>query len=370
MFAWQQTPFCSIPVLYKRTGDGRGSCLILTLDDELPGNRKTAFKQSEIYTIILKKIRSMKKNLFVLLLLIGLGSCHKEEIALEQTQREPVLSLPAEKTVTTMIESMVIPKFGKPNLTNYYFQVYDPSGTLALSVKLYERTTGNITYFSMARMGNYWVLSKKIAINGWYDWRYVYSFNKMNISTHAYILCNSNNTFSVSGFSSIAWPFGADGSTFTNRYGWIGAQEPGGCGNGWNDGGHHYYGCGADDSYAEDWNKNCSTPYADDGAIFRSPLDGKVVRVFIDSPSNHNGGYGNAIDIQQEAANGNIYIFRIAHLKYPPSVFLGNYVRAGSTHIGNVGMSGGTSTAPHAHCALYNATSGCNVKSKFLFTAQ
>lgn len=312
----------------------------------------------------------MKKFIFMTMLLIALGSCHKEEMLVNQHQQEITQSPPVEKTTNAMIESMVVPKFGKPNVTNYYFQVYDPAGLLSLSVKLYEKATGNITYMSMARIGNYWALSTRIPSNGWFDWRYVYSFNKGNISNNAYTLCNTNNTFSSTDFSSITWPFGADGSTFTNRYGWVGAEEPGGCGNGWNEGGHHYYNCGADDSYAEDWNKNCSTPYADDGAIFRSPLDGKIVRVFIDSPSNHNGGYGNAIDIQQEAANGNIYIFRIAHLKYPPSVFLGNYVRAGSTKIGNVGISGGTSTAPHAHCALYNATSGCNVKSKFLFTAQ
>lgn len=309
----------------------------------------------------------MKKIIFVAMLFLVLGACHKEEGVNEQFSEEAYL--PGGKATTTMIESMVVPKFGLPNSTNYYFQVYDPSGTLALSVKLYERATGSISYFPMSRIGNYWVLSKTIAINGWYDWRYVYSFNKMNISTSAYVLCNSNVSFSATGFSSIIWPFGADGSSFVYRYGWIGAEEAGGCGNGWNEGGHHYYSCGADDSYAEDWNKYCSSPYADNGAIVRSPLDGKVVRVFLDSPSNHNGGYGNAIDIQQEAANGNIYVFRIAHLKYPPSVSLGHYVRAGATKIGNVGMSGGTSSSPHAHCVLYRINNGCNTKSKFLFTA-
>ncbi len=312
----------------------------------------------------------MKKIVFVILFLIALGSCKKEDVVVNRSEQEIGPSPPVEKSAGAMIESMVTPKFGIPNSTNYYFQVYDFSGILALSVKLYEKATGTITYIPMVRIGNSWTLFTKIAVNGWFDWRYVYSVNKMNISNNAYTLCNTNNTFSSIGFSSITWPFGADGSTFTNRYGWIGAEEPGGCGNGWNEGGHCYYGCGADDSYAEDWNKNCSTPYADDGAIFYSPLDGKVVRIFIDSPSNHNGGYGNAIDVQQEASNGNIYVFRIAHLKYLPAVSLGNYVRAGVTRLGNIGMSGGTSTAPHAHCALYNATNGCNVKSSFLFNAQ
>lgn len=309
----------------------------------------------------------MKKIIFVTLFFLGLGGCSKEEPLAEQSAQE--LPSPGEKAARTMIESLVIPKFGLPNSTNYYFQVYDPSGTLSLSVKLYEKTTGSITYFPMSRVGNYWILSKTIAINGWYDWRYVYTFNKANISSSAYVLCNSNNSFSATGTNSIAWPFGADGSTFVYRYGWIGAEEPGGCGNGWNENGHHYYSCVTDDSFAEDWNKYCSSSYADDGAVVRSPLDGKVVRVLIDSPSNHHGGYGNAIDIQQEAPNGTLYTFRIAHLKYPPPLSVGKYVRAGATKIGNIGMSGGTSTGPHAHCALYKVSNGCNSKAKFLFTA-
>ncbi|MEI7562694.1 MAG: hypothetical protein WCJ39_03080 [bacterium] len=302
-----------------------------------------------------------------------LASCQKDNDSVPPPRGvntdQNEISSPSLKAAVTMTESAVSPKFGKPNSTYYYFKVVDMSGTFAISLKLYEKATGTITYLPMLRIGTSWVLSTRIATNGWYDYRYVYSNTKANISTMSYTLCNTNNSFSSTGTSSIAWPFGADGSSFTNRYGWIGAMESG-CGNGWNQGGHHYFSCGADDSYAEDWNKNCSTPYADDGAIFRSPLDGKIISVLLDSPSNHNGGYGNAIDVQQEDPEGNFYTFRIAHLKYGPCVSIGTYVRAGVTQIGNVGMSGGTSTAPHAHCALYNATSGCNAKTKFLFTAQ
>jgi Peptidase family M23 len=307
----------------------------------------------------------MKQRIILFLLNIALLSCQKDPItSLTDTDLEN-----KEKSARLLIESMVVPKFGRPSATNYYFQVYDPSGTLALSVKLYEKATGNITYIPMTRIGNYWVLSTMIHSNGWYDWRYVYSFNKMNISSNVYTLCNSTVTFFSTAFSSIVWPFGADGSSFAKRNGWIGAEESGGCGNGWYENGHHYYGCSADDSYAEDWNKNCATPYADDGAIVYSPLDGKVVRVVIDSPQNHNGGYGNAIDIQQESSDGKLYVFRIAHLKYPPTLAVGKYVRAGSTKIGNIGMTGGTSSSPHGHCVLYDASTGCNSKAKFLFSA-
>lgn len=318
----------------------------------------------------------MKNFVFMaIILLLSLGACRKEKEEISPVMDEVSSSsnVSDSSSVNTgnpkaiMTESNVTPTFGKPNVTNYFFKVYDPSGTLALAVKLYEKATGTTTYFPMTRTGSYWTLSKTISTNGWYDWRYVYNSTHANISTTAYTLSNSKNTFNSCPYA-ITWPFGADGSTFYYRNGWIGAME-GGCGSGWNQNGHHYYSCGADDSYAEDWNKNCSTSYADDGAAFRSPLDGKVVRVFFDSPSNHNGGYGNAIDIEQTTSSGNTYVFRIAHLKYAPTLSVGQYIRAGVTTIGYIGMSGGTSTAPHAHCALYNSTTGCNIKTQFLFSA-
>jgi hypothetical protein len=320
----------------------------------------------------------MKRFSFFLMsvtLLLAMASCQKEQTINPSVPTDTIgVGTPdpgdsGNQLKATRTESAVSPKFGKPNSTYYLFKVYDLSGALPLSVKLYEKASGTTTYLAMTRSGSYWNLSVRISNNGWYDYRYVYSGSKANISSNSYTLCNTKSTFSSSGTSSITWPFGADGSSWVNRLGWIGAME-GGCGSGWNQGGHHYFSCGADDSYAEDWNKNCSTSYADDGAIFRSPLDGKVIKIFIDSPSNHNGGYGNAIDIQQETSDGRIYVFRIAHLKYAPPLSVGSYVRAGVTKIGNIGMTGGTSTAPHAHCALYNATNGCNTKAQFSFNAQ
>lgn len=318
----------------------------------------------------------MKTKISILMIIISIimASCQKEQTinpSVPTSQEGVGTPDPGDsgnQLKAAMTESAVSPKFGKPNSTYYYFRVTDVTGTTALSVKLYEKATGTITYLPMTKIGSYWTLSTKIAINGWYDYRYVYSITKANISSNSYSLCNTKNNFATCPYL-ITWPFGADGSSWSNRLGWIGAME-GGCGSGWNQGGHHYFSCGADDSYAEDWNKNCSTSYADDGAIFRSPLDGKVIKVFIDSPSNHNGGYGNAIDIQQETSDGKIYVFRVAHLKYAPPLSVGSYVRAGVTKIGNIGMTGGTSTAPHAHCALYNATNGCNAKAQFSFNAQ
>jgi hypothetical protein len=252
--------------------------------------------------------------------------------------------------------------------------VYDVGGLRPLAVKFYDRATGEKVYVPMVRVGLNWTLSKTMTGNGttthgngWYDWRYVYNDvidangDRINISSTAYELCSTFNTFNSTGVSSIRWPFGADGSSFTNRLLWIGAREPGGCGQKWfsdytvaeqQTTGHKYFSCGADDSYAEDWNKNCQNS-ADDGAEMRSPLDGQVVKVTIDSPTNHWGGYGNSVDIAQTTENGETFVFRIAHLKYAPSVTVNQWVKAGVTKLGNIGMTGGTSSGPHAHMVLY-----------------
>ncbi len=333
----------------------------------------------------------MKKFFYLVMLLTILGSCQKDEIhpsanpatirpndlvsnqineptfeGTEQIQALEVEDQGTEKAITAMTGYMVNPRFGKPNSTYYLFKVMDITGTLALSVKLYDRASGSITYLPMAKVGSYWTLSTKLSNNGWFDYNYVYSSNKVviNSSTTYTGLCNSKNTFNSSPFA-IVWPFGADGSSWNNRLGWIGANETGGCGSGPNQGGHYNQGCQADDTYAVDWNKNCSTPYADNGATVRSPLDGKVIRVM-----NNSTGYGNAVDIEQETASGIKYVFRIAHLKYLPSVVKDQYVKAGITPIGNIGMSGGTSTAPHGHCALYNNNGSCKIGVRFTFNAQ
>lgn len=296
-----------------------------------------------------KKSKTMKQIiiLFTIFLFAMITfSCEKEEL-LSTESEDPVL-----KSGYNMTEHEVDPKFGRPNSTKYYFQVYDVSGINALSVKLYELASGKTTYLSMNRNGNLWILSTKISNNGWYTYRYVYSKNKKNISSDSYELCNTYNTFDSGDVSSITWPFGADGSRYNKRKGWISGEERGGCGSGHDEDGHQYRGCKADDTYAEDWNKNCGST-DDNGAEVRSPLDGEVIKVGVDKSSNHNGGYGNYVDISQETEDGEIFIFRIAHLKYKPPVSVDDYVRAGYTKIGNIGMSGGTSSSYHGHCVLY-----------------
>ena len=308
----------------------------------------------------------MKKIILVALLFISLVSCKKEGISPVRDE-EPSTNINTspeasdESKSGTMVESMVTPKFGRPNITNYYFQVYDPSGSLSLAVKLYERTTGAISYLPMSRSGNYWVLSTSIMNNGWYDWRYVYNASHSNISSSAYVLSNSRNAFNSSPFS-LVWPFGADGSSWSNRtvfsQTWRGGQE-GGSGNGWGTGYH----TGVSEYYSDDWNRG--TGSQDLGAEIRSPLDGYVAAYGTYTTSL---GLSNYVAIVQETA-GPTYRFYVGHLNaIEASMYVGKYVRAGVTKIGTLGMTGADS--PHAHTSLRNTTNGANTSVPFYFNAQ
>lgn len=310
----------------------------------------------------------MKKLIFLITVCIGFVACHKDELFDDQVP-------PTMKSTSIMTESVVNPQFGKPNATLYYFKVSDLAGTLSLSVKLFERTSGTIRYLPMTRIGTYWILSTKIATNGWYDWRYVYSASKSNISEHAYTLCNTNNTFSSTGISSLVWPFGSDGSDWKQRgvsignsfQVWRGGQETKGTsyhiGYGWNEGTH----IDIDEQYSDDWNRGAGTQ--DFGAEIRSPLDGYIAVASGTYISSLLGTKSKYVSIVQEASDGKLYRFYVGHLNTTePSLFVGKYVRAGVTKIGTLGMSGASS--PHAHTSLRNITDNANTSVKFYFDAQ
>lgn len=274
--------------------------------------------------------------------------------------------------ISSFTEFAVSPKFGKPNSTYYYFKVYDLSGALPLSLKLYERSTGTTTYVAMQRSGYYWVLYVPISTNGWYDYRYVYSATKANISPTSYVLCNTRNVFSLTGTSSISWPFGADGSSWNNRVvsingssqTWRGGEETKGTsyhyGYGWDEGTH----INSNERYSDDWNRG--TGSQDLGAIIRSPLDGYVAAYGTYFTSLGNSKY---VAIVQEGSDGKLYRFYVGHLQsYPSTLFIGQYVRAGVSQIGTLGSSGASS--PHAHTNMRNITNGANTAVKFYFNAQ
>lgn len=324
------------------------------------------------------KLIIMKKFLFLaVLLLMILGACQKEEISPvespyftgevdEQTSSNLDLIDPSvQDSVSESSDSVVLkasgmteyqvnPKFGKPNSSYYYFKVYAPYSSLALSVKLYNRATGAVTYLTMVKSANYWVTSTKISANGWYDYRYVYTINKNPISsTASYELCNSKNSFSYYGTSSISWPFGADGSSWYNRRTWNGGQE-GGSGYGWNEGTH----TGTSERYSDDWNKT-----NDLGAIIRSPLDGYIETIGKYYVSGY--GYSKYVSIIQKGPDGKFYRFYVSHLQSTASgLYSGKYVRAGIDQIGTLGSTGASS--PHAHTNM--RVNGASVK--FYFNAQ
>ncbi len=267
----------------------------------------------------------------------------------------------------SFVEVNVSPKFGKPNSTMYVFKVFDASGAFPLSVKLYEKATGAITYLPMMRVGNYWMLSTTIAINGWYDWRYVYSVSKSNIGTTAYSLCNTNNTFDTYNLSSITWPFGADGSSWkvtdviVNDFFmfWQGGTTHG-TGYGWNTGSHTGY----REQYSDDWNRGFGNQ--DLGAEVRSPLDG-----IIENPNgSYSTSYGQSkfVSVIQTTEDGRQYRFYVAHLdRVNGDLYEGKYVRAGVTSLGTIGQSGASS--PHAHCNMRDVTNGDDRSVKFAFDA-
>jgi len=303
----------------------------------------------------------MKHFLFLIiasiLLLSSLSSCEKDENIIDG----PV-SGSEMKAASAYVESMVSPKFGKPNSTRYYFKVQG-TNSLALSVKLYARTSGLVTYIPMSYSGGYWTLSTKIMTNDWYDWRYVYTIGQTNISDTAYVLCNTYNTFDATGTSHIRWPFGADGSSWSNRtiningvdQSWISGIEDGKDygGYGWNEGTHR----NADEQYAVDWNRGIGNQ--DLGAELRSPFDGEVY-----ATGTYNTSYGPSkyVSVVQTASDGTVYRFFFGHMK-TTTITAGTKVRAGVTKLGTLGMSGASS--PHAHCSMRNHATNTSVKFEF-----
>jgi hypothetical protein len=309
-------------------------------------------------------MKNLSYKFFGLLFVLGfILSCEKQELVDDQE-----LKL---KAASSMVEYQVNPKFGKPNSTNYYFKVYDPSGTLPLSVKLYERVTGATTYFPMTRVGTYWTLSKTISINGLYYWRYVYSSSKIGISNNpSYELCNTYNVFNSGGISSIRWPFGADGSSWTKRtvyvngknQTWLGGNEPNATGNGFGEGAHTV---ANGDYYGDDWNRGIGSD--DLGSELRSPLDGTIIATGTYSVA----GLGDSkfVSIKQVASDGKEYKFFFGHMNsIALGLVSGTPVRAGITKLGTLGKTGATS--PHAHCSLRNITGGSNISVAFRFDAQ
>ena len=264
------------------------------------------------------------------------------------------------------------PLHGRPNETAYKFYVANPPSDLQGVVIVFSTPAGGkVTRVMQKNSAGNFFHEQTLSQSGRYEVKYLLRYRtpkaeKTVVPASGFI---DNTLVNFDGSTKkLVWPFGADGSSWNNRQGWVGSMEKGGCGQKHGQGGHKYYNNRADDRLAEDWNKNCGTSYADDGAEFRSPIDGVVEKIRIDRPNQHYGGYGNCVDLKQTIGN-KTYVFRIAHLKFAPSVSVGQKVFAGKTIIGYVGESGGTSSAPHAHIVLYQEISGNYVGSLFSLDA-
>lgn len=315
----------------------------------------------------------MKTKLFVgttvfLCVFFLVFSCEKTEILTENNPITAELMVKSGSSSYKMTEHLVKPKFGKPNSTKYFFQVYDISGINALSVKLYELASSKTTYLSMSRNGNLWILSTRISNNGWYTYRYVYSKSKKDISGKTYDLCNTYNTFDARDVSHLTWPFGADGSSWTKRsvkingkyQKWAGGSEPDGLGNGPGEGFHK----GLEERFSDDWNRG--TGSQDLGAELRSPLDGIVLAY---GTYNASLGKSKYVTIMQKTMDGRQYKFFFGHMdKIDSEISKGKFVRAGITKLGTLGMTGASS--PHAHCTFRDISEDEEISVPFIFDAK
>lgn len=311
----------------------------------------------------------MKKVIIMAVgLLTAFSSCNKQNETKFSQSTSPIVNTTdsSVKHTRSYVESQVVPNYGKPSNTNYFFKVQG-NNALALSVKLYARTSGLITYIPMVYSGGFWTLSTQIHTNDWYDWRYVYSVTKNNISNTAYTLCNTYNTFNINGTSSIRWPFGADGSSWSNKTATInGVQQQwlrGAAGGGYDTSqGTH---TGVTEKYAVDWNRRKLvnwSPNDDLGAQLRSPLDGEVFAK--GSYSTACCGQSNFVSVIQKGADNKTYRFFFGHMAtIAAGINTGTKVRAGVTILGTLGSTGATS--PHAHCSMRESLTNTSVKFEF-----
>lgn len=311
---------------------------------------------------------------------IGISSCKKEvNPILSNSQTEQDSGKGDDDNFmlkSSFVEEPVSPQFGKPNVTDFVFQVYDPSGTQPMSVKFFERATGAVNYVAMSRVGSYWKLTKKMLNNGWFDYRYVYTTTNTNISSISREMCATYNTFNINGVSSIYWPFGSDGSSWNNKTCYVnGIQQQwlrGNSGGGYdvNEGTHTGY----SEQYAVDWNRRKITNWStsdDLGAELKSPFDGEILNFGTYSTSCC--GLSKFVSVVQKGPDNKIYKFFFGHLQSYPSYFIkktptqsGTPVKAGWTTLGWLGSSGATS--PHAHCSMRD--NGTEQSLEFEFNAQ
>ena len=245
----------------------------------------------------------------------------------------------------------------------YKFWVSNPTSDITgVDVIFTIPSGGTVTkHMSLNSSGNYY-LQQTLSQGGRYGVTYnlLKSGSSQSVTPYGGYIYNTRVDFSGE-IRKLVWPFGADGSSWSNRIvsingssqSWAGGQE-GGPGDGWNQGYH----VGNTERYSDDWNRGSGDQ--DLGVEIRSPLDG-----YVDDITGYNTdlGYSKRVRISQIAPNGNTYYFYVGHLD-TRDVVLGQYVKAGITKIGTIGKSGAVHA--HAHCNLrINSAYGNCVKFYF-----
>jgi hypothetical protein len=224
------------------------------------------------------------------------------------------------------------PVHGLPGVTSYKFFVGNPpTGTTGVTIIFTAPDESNYPHSMTQNSSGNWYKEMTLSQSGHYTVVYrIYQGSSYTTvtPTPSYV---DNTIVNMSGTTKkLVWPFGADGSSWTNK-------NPSSGGGAW------YISCGpgqgthtGTESQAQDWvRNNCQ------GATIKSPLDGIVFK-----KEQYNGG--NIIGIRQTVGTTE-YKLSINHLdSYAVGIGVGSYVRAGQTVIGYVGQTG-NATGPHAH---------------------
>jgi hypothetical protein len=224
------------------------------------------------------------------------------------------------------------PTHGIPGVTEYRFFVANPpDGTTGVDI-VFTAPDGNPYPHSMTvnPAGN-WLKEMSLLQSGHYTVVYKIYQGSSYTTVTPYPSYVDNTVVDISGTTKkLVWPFGADGSSWNNRF-------PSAGGDDW--GISCYPGQGSHtgtEYYAQDWRRDgCK------GATIKSPLDGIVFKKEL-----YNGG--NIIGIRQIIGTTE-YKLSINHFdSYATGIQVGSYVRAGITVIGYVGETG-VASGPHAH---------------------
>lgn len=317
-----------------------------------------------------------KMMVFVLSVFIAgvFTSCDKNEELLQTPQvmnqvesqhDDPTLTSEEFRSLAGFQAMEAIPRIGHRRNTKFDFMVVsrNSSSNLKVWVRLVNKGHGGGARTILMETTDGIVYTKKtrMASNGWFDYWYLVgtsTSDRKPINKEPYTLCSTYNILSEKVESCITWPFGADGSSWSNRAGlngqlWKGGQEQkeqeeetgikiAGRGYGYEEGTHSKD--RPRERYSDDWNRGRGDQ--DLGAEIRSPLDG-----YVEAVSTYPTEYGPSkyVSIIQEAEDGNFYRFYVGHLD-TQTVKPGQYVNAGETVIGTLGQTGAKS--PHAHCNL------------------